>query len=121
LEYGVADTDSLDDPVSSDASDDALATIESADPDHRIDTSTYIQAELFDSGCTKHITPYRDDLIDFVQTPPKSFRAANKQSFSATGIGKLIVDLPNSTRSSKLELDDVQYSSQVAYSACKSG
>ena len=40
--------------------------------------------------------PYQDDLIDFIDIPPKSFHAANKQSFSATGTRNLIVDLPNS-------------------------
>ena len=74
--------------------------------------------ELYDSGCTKHISPYRDDLIDFMEIPPKSFRAANKQSFSAMG---LIVDLPNHIVSSKLELSEVQYSSQVAYTLVSVG
>ena len=65
----------------------------------------------------KHISPYRDDLINFINIPPKSFRAANKQSFSATGTGnlKLIVDLPKSIGRTKLELTDVQYSPEVAY------
>ena len=117
-ESSVSDIDSLDSSLS-DTSDDALVATELADPDHHKDT--YIRAELYDSGCTKHISPYRDDLIDFVEIPPKSFRAANKQCFSATGIGRLIVDLPNGTRSMKLELKDVQYSSQVVYTLVSVG
>jgi hypothetical protein len=60
-------------------------------------------------------------LIDFQEIPLKSFRAANKQSFSATGIGKLSVDLPNGTGRSKLELTNVQYSPEIAYTLVSVG
>ena len=103
----------------SDTLDESLATIELAKSDDR--HNTYLRAELYDSGCTKHISPYRDDLIDFINIPPKSFRAANKQSFSATGTGKLIVDLPKSIGRTKLELTDVQYSPEVAYTLVSVG
>ena len=115
----VSDNDSLANSPLSDTSDVVLVAAESANPDSHHDA--YSRAELYDSGCTKHISPYRDDLIDFVDIPPKSFRAANKQSFSATGIGKLIVDLPNGTGRSKLELHDVQYSPEVAYTLVSVG
>jgi hypothetical protein len=111
--------DSLENPPLSDTSDVALVAAELASAENRRNTQT--RAELYDSGCTKHISPYRDDLIDFIDIPPKSFRAANKQSFSATGTGKLIVDLPNSRGSSKLELTDVQYSPEVAYTLVSVG
>ena len=60
-------------------------------------------------------------MIDFIDIPPKIFRIANKQSFSATGIGNLIVDLPNGHGTSKLGLTDVQYSSEVAYTLVSVG
>ena len=89
----VLENHSLDNPNPLDAPDVAQVTAELASPEDCCDD--HIRAELYDSGCTKHISPYQDDLINFVDTPPKSFHAANKQSFSATGAGKLIVDLPN--------------------------
>ena len=89
----VLDIHSLDNPTLSDTSDVVEVATESVSPEDRRDAG--VRAELYDSGCTKHISPYREDLIDFADIPPKSFRAANKQSFSATGAGKLIVDLPN--------------------------
>jgi len=52
---------------------------------------------------------------------PKSFRAANKQCFSATGIGKLTVDLPNGIGSSKLELTEVLYYPEVRYTLVSVG
>ena len=95
------------------ASDDALPATESADP-HK-NRNAFIQAKLSNSSCTKHISPYQDDLINFTDIPPKSFRVENKQSFSATGTGNLIVDLPNGKEKSKLELTNIQYSPEVTY------
>ena len=117
--FSDSDSDSPDNTSPSDTSERVLVAAETTNPDDRRDART--RAELYDSGCTKHITPYRDDLTDFVDIPPKSFRAANKQSFSATGTGKLIVDLPNGARTSKLELMGVQYSSEVAYTLVSVG
>ncbi|KAK0459896.1 hypothetical protein IW261DRAFT_1288708, partial [Armillaria novae-zelandiae] len=51
--------------------------------------------EVYDSGCTKHITPYREEMSNFVEIPPKVFRTANKENFSATGMGDMTVDVPN--------------------------
>ena len=115
---GVSVTEALENFPLSDHSDVSLATIELAKPDDRI---THPRAELYDSGCTKHISPYRDDFIDFTNIPPKSFRAANKQTFSATGTGKLIVDLPKVIGRMKLELTDVQYSPEVTYTLVSVG
>ena len=97
----------------SEASDIVLVAAVVANLDNCHSTITW--AKLYDSGCTEHISPYQDDLTDFSDILLKLFRAANKQSFSATGIGKLTVDLPNHGRMSKLELTDVQYSPEVAY------
>ena len=115
----VLDNHSPNNPTLPDALDDVHVAAESASSEDRRDAG--VRAELYDSGCTKHISPYREDLIDFVHTPPKSFRAANKQSFSATGAGKLIVDLPNSKGRTKLELTNVQYSPDVAYTLVSVG
>ena len=102
--FSVSDNNSLEDLPLLDALDVALAAAEVANLGNHCDTLT--RAELYDSGCTKNISPYQDDLTDFSDIPPKIFRAANKQSFSATGIGNLIVDLPNHIGMSKLELTD---------------
>ena len=111
--------DSLEIPPLSEPSDVILVAAVVANPDSRHNTIT--QVKLYDSGCTKHISPYREDLTDFSDIPPKPFLAANKQSFSATGIGKLTVDLPNQGRMSKLELTDIQYSPEVAYTLISVG
>ena len=115
----ILDNHLLDNSSLSDTSDDVQVAAESASPEDRRDAGA--RAELYDSGCSKHITPYREDLIDFVDIPPKSFHAANKQSFAAIGAGNLIVDLPNGIERTKLELANVQYSTDVAYTLVSIG
>jgi hypothetical protein len=59
--------------------------------DMKIDGHT----ELYDSGAGRHISPYRNNFINFISIPPKPFRAANKGTFYATGKGDLDVLVPN--------------------------
>jgi len=78
-------------------------------------------AELYDSGCTNHISPYRDQFKNFERTAPRSFKAANKQNFSTIGKGDLIVNVPNSDIFTRLRLTDVHYSPHVAYTLVSIG
>jgi len=78
-------------------------------------------AEIYDSGCSRHITPYRKDLLNFTEIPVKPFRAANKQSFNATGTGELVIDVPNGLNNSKLQLTEVLYSPEVGYTLVSVG
>ena len=78
-------------------------------------------AELYDSSCTNHISPYRDRFKNFQPIPPRHFRAANKQTFSTTGRGDLVVDIPNGTGETQLRLRDVLYSAEVGYTLVSVG
>ena len=71
--------------------------------------------EIYDSGCSKHLTSYKKDLENFVKINPKSFCTVNKQSMSAVGKGKLVIDVPNSSDPSKLYLTEVFYSPEAGY------
>src|ERR1700678_1362098 len=70
-------------------------------------------AELYDSGCTNHISPYRNRFENFQTIIPRHFRAANKQTFSSTGKGELVIDVPSGTGETQLRLHDVLYSAEV--------
>ena len=76
---------------------------------------SFVQAELYGSGCTKHISPYHKNFNNFTQIPLREFLAANKQSFSAIGKGKMVIDIPKDTDVSKLWLKEVLYSPEVGY------
>jgi hypothetical protein len=78
-------------------------------------------AELYDSGCTNHISPYRNQFENFQPITPRHFRAANKQTFSTTGKGELVVDVPNGSGETQLRLHDVLYSAEVGYTLVSVG
>ena len=78
-------------------------------------------AELYDSGCTNHISPYKSQFENFQCTTPRHFRAANKQTFSTTGTGELVVDVPNGSGQTQLRLQGVLYSAEVGYTLVSIG
>ena len=61
---------------------------------------TTTRVEIFDSGATTHISPYREDFSSFNHIPLKTLHAVNKQGFNAVGKGELVLDLPNGSTSS---------------------
>ena len=80
-----------------------------------VDSPTSRRMELYDSGATRHISPYRDAFETYTTIPPKPFTAANRQVFNATGIGEMVVDVPNGYDISRLHLTEVLYSKEVGY------
>ena len=78
-------------------------------------------AKLYDSGCTNHISPYRNQFENFQGTMPRHFRATNKQTFSTTGKGELVVDVPNGQGSTQLCLHDILFSAEVGYTLVSMG
>ena len=72
-------------------------------------------AELYDSGCTNHISLYKNQFENFQSITLHHFCAANKQTFSTIGKGELIIDIPNSDGMTQLCLFDVLYSAEVGY------
>ena len=77
--------------------------------------------ELYDSGSTRHISLYKDQFVSLTSIPPKTFSAANKQSFYAIATGNLIVDVPNGCDVTKLRLTEVLYSPAVGYTLVSIG
>ena len=77
--------------------------------------------EVYDSGCTRHITPYCKAVTDFTEISPKLFQVANQQSFNAVGTGEMVINIPNGVRTSQLKLTEVLYSSDVGYTLVSIG
>ena len=72
--------------------------------------------KLYDSGATWHISPYREDFIDYTPFPtPVSLNAANKQCFPALGSGSLIIQVPNNGTMMRLTLYNVLHAPAVTY------
>lgn len=79
-------------------SEESLVATEPAKPGQY----AYMRSELYDSGCTQHISPYREDFTSFTEIPPKSFRAKGANF-------------------SQLQLTEVLYSPEVGYTLISIG
>ncbi|OSX63907.1 hypothetical protein POSPLADRAFT_1094960, partial [Postia placenta MAD-698-R-SB12] len=51
--------------------------------------------DLYDSGASHHMSPYRQDSLSFRETKPQTLNAANQQHFEALEVGDIIVSIPN--------------------------
>jgi len=60
-----------------DESGETLVTTDSSKLTHHVD--------LYDSGCTNHISPFHEQFENYIDIPPKRFQAANQQAFDAIG------------------------------------
>ncbi len=52
------------------------------------------EVDLYDSGASRHMTPYRHCLFNYTPITPKSITAADKGKFEAIGKGDMHVYLP---------------------------
>jgi len=77
--------------------------------------------ELYDSGSTRHISPYHNQFESLTTILPKSFAAANKQRFDVTGIGEMVIEVPNGVDVSKLRLTKALFSPEVGYTLVSIG
>ena len=77
--------------------------------------------ELYDSGSTHHLSPYHNHFVSFHTTPPRSFDAANQQSFSATRVGDMLVEVPNGADMSTIRLIEVLYAPEIGYTLISIG
>ena len=65
------------------------------------------QTELYDSGASRHMSPYRDHFENYVPIAPKSITAADKRYFQAIGKGDLRIKIPNGTGTTTVLLKNV--------------
>ena len=66
-----------------------------------------MQSELYDSGASKHMSPYRKQFTTYRPINARPITAANNQVFHAVGMGDLEIRVPNGAESSKILLHDV--------------
>jgi len=48
-------------------------------------TRTNVETELYDSGASRHMSPYRGKFIDYIDIEPKTITAADAGTFQAVG------------------------------------
>jgi len=80
------------------------------------------RAELYDSGASRHISPYKADFISYTTLSlPLYLNAANQHKFPAIGTGTLVVRTPVNGRESVLSLYDALYAPSVGYTLVSLG
>jgi transposase InsO family protein len=63
--------------------------------------------ELYDSGASRHMSPFRDRFLNYRSIPPRAITAADKRVFYAIGMGDLRIEVPNGKSSTPIMLKDV--------------
>lgn len=89
---------------------------ELVDPDHdsideALSTSRNTVVEIYDSGATNHMTPFRHMLFNYRETSERTVHAAGQTSFPACGLGdmKILASKDESGNFAKILLRDVLY------------
>ena len=78
--------------------------------------------ELYDSGASRHISPYKADFTAYAPlSPPVQLNTANQQHFQAIGLGSLPIQVPNGDAYSELVLHNMLHAPSVAYTLVSLG
>jgi hypothetical protein len=87
-----------------------------------VDEAQVARIELYHSGATRHISPYKRDFTTYQELDePLYLNAANKQRCLAVGAGSMVMRAPNGQGSSELTLDDVLHAPSVGYTLVSLG
>jgi hypothetical protein len=87
-----------------------------------VEEGTSPQVELYDSGATHHISPYKSDFTSYISlSPPVPLNTANQQCFQATGMGSLAILIPNGGTDTELVLHNVLHALLVTYTLISLG
>ena len=70
--------------------------------------------EIYDSGATNHMTPYRHMLTNYRDISERTVRAAGKTSFAACGMGDMKVLAPNGDSWTRITLSNVLYAPSMS-------
>ena len=91
--------------------DDASSEGESQDQQSvlAVSTLTGSEAELYDSGASRHMSPFSHHFTNLCSIPPRPVTAANNHNFYATGMGDLQIDVPNGSKLTHIILKDTLY------------
>ena len=77
------------------------------------DTNPTLETELYDSGASRHMSPYRHKFINFTPIQRKVLTAADGGHFEATEKGDMHITMPNGKATSRILLKDVLYAPKM--------
>jgi transposase InsO family protein len=79
------------------------------------------EVELFDSGASRHMSPFRERFVTYRDIPARPITAANNRAFYAVGMGDLEIDVPNGASSTKVLLCDALYAPDLGLTVVSIG
>ena len=84
-------------------------------------TDARTEAELYDSGASRHMSPFLHRFTNLRTIPPRPITAANNRVFYATGLGDLKIDVPNGSSSTRIVLKDALYAPDMGMTVVSVG
>jgi hypothetical protein len=88
-----------------------------------------VHGELYNSGASRHMSPFGKKFTNYKSIPPHPITAVDKQIFYAVGTGDLRIKVPNGESFTPIVLKDVLHApdmgitivsiSQITWSGCK--
>ena len=77
--------------------------------------------DLYDSGASHHMSPCKEDFINYHEIPERPLTAANKQTFSAVGMGNMIISIPNGETQLRIRLTCMLYTPALGFTLVSIG
>lgn len=77
--------------------------------------------DLYDSGASHHMSPCQEDFVSFQDIAPKALMAANKESFTAHGIGDVIISVPKGDTANRMRLTRVLFTPAIGFTLISIG
>jgi len=72
------------------------------------------ESELYDSGASRHMSPFRHRFLSYREIEPRPITAADKRVFYATGMGDMSIKVPNGESFTTVTLRDVLHAPDMA-------
>jgi hypothetical protein len=76
-------------------------------------TNSTVETELYDSGASRHMSPYRHRFINFIPIQKKLLTAADGGHFEAVGKGDMHISIPNGRSTTTILLKDVLHAPKM--------
>lgn len=77
--------------------------------------------DVYDSGASDHMSPFRDSFLSFRETAPRALNAANQHVFQAVGVGDMVIDVPNGPAHTQIHLTRVLYTPALTFNLVSIG
>src|SRR6266404_766577 len=71
------------------------------------------KSDLYDSGASRHISPFQEQFLMYQNIPNHPITAANNRTFNAIGKGDIAVDVPHGLTSRRIVLKDALFTPRV--------